>query len=134
MFYIILVFVKIVFFNMYDFTKRLITYQSEHQSMVHLFICHYSFFFFSNIVWSWYEPFLDIFCHCAVVSPRKKQHVKFMVQFVTRRRDSLSMSGRYYHTYWQLQRGVVQVCTCYVSITVTWSSVANSLETTIHLP
>lgn len=40
MFYIILVFVKIVFLNMDAFTKKLITYQSEHQSMVHLFICH----------------------------------------------------------------------------------------------
>lgn len=134
MFYIILVFVKIVFFNMDAFTKRLITYQSEHQSMVHLFICLQFFFFWRML----FEVCMNLFWIYFVIVPlchtENKQHFKFMVQFVTRRRDSLSMSGRYYHTYWQLQRGVVQVCTCYVSITVTWSSVANSLETTIHLP
>lgn len=99
MFYIILVFVKIVFFNMDAFTKRLITYQSEHQSMVHLFVCR-QFNFFGRILFEvcmnlfWIYHVIVPLCH-----PENKQHFKFMVQFVTRRRDSLSMSGRYYHTY-----------------------------------
>lgn len=129
-----------IFRNGY-FSKRLTTYQSGQHSMDPLFICHQ--LCLSEYCWKVCVTFHWIFF--VIVSlcqewlndsqPENKNHVKFMGRFVTSRRDSLSMSGRYYHTYWQLQRRVgVQVCTCYVSITVLWSLVANTLETTIHLP